>query len=89
MLATVLLHGGEPTAAVNTLQGLLADERLRSLSVVAEDGHRTVRANLLVADQLATILKERGRGVYAEYDKQARRSSNAAVLKRTRDCSRR
>lgn len=79
VLAAVLLQRGDPKGAVDTLQGLLADERLRSLTVVAEDGHRTVRANLLIADQLATILNDRGRGVYAEYDKQAR-----ALLERGR-----
>ena len=37
-----------------------------------EDGHRTVRADLLIADRLTAIVRRGGRGVYAEFDRRAR-----------------
>src|SRR5205823_8312048 len=46
-LAEAQDKGGDPREAVATLQGLLADERLRPLTVPA-DGRRTVRADLLI-----------------------------------------
>jgi len=70
-LADVQLSRGEPRTAVATLQALLADERLRALNVDAADGHRSVRADLLIADRLATLLRERGRDLYAEFDRAA------------------
>jgi outer membrane protein assembly factor BamB len=70
-LAEVELSGGDAKGAVATLQALLADERLRPLTVDAADGHRTVRADLLIADRLATILRDQGRELYAEFDRAA------------------
>ena len=72
LLAEVQLDRGDPRAAVVTLQALLLEDRLRSLSVDAEDGHRTVRANLLIADRLATIVRAHGRALYADFDREAR-----------------
>jgi hypothetical protein len=69
--AEVLLDRGAPREAVATLQSLLGDDRLRPLSVAAEDGHRTTRADLLIRDRLATILRDHGRSPYAEFDKAA------------------
>ncbi|CAN5761952.1 PQQ-binding-like beta-propeller repeat protein [soil metagenome] len=56
-----------PADAVATLQKLLADDRLRPLSVAA-DANRTVRAELLIADRIGDLLDRRGRELYAEYD---------------------
>ena len=38
----------------------------------SEDGHRAVRADLLIADRLAAIVKQRGRPIYETYDRRAR-----------------
>ena len=70
-LSEVQFARGEPGAAVATLQALLADERLRALTVDAADGHRSVRADLLIADRLSALLRDEGRGLYAEFDKAA------------------
>ncbi len=51
-LAEVQLLSGDPRGAVRTWQALLGDERLRALTVDATDGHRTVRADLLIVDRL-------------------------------------
>ncbi|HEV3168417.1 MAG TPA: PQQ-binding-like beta-propeller repeat protein, partial [Isosphaeraceae bacterium] len=71
-LADVQAERGEPQAAVATLQGLLADERLRPLDVAADE-HRTVRADLLITDRLNALLRQHGRELYAEFDRQAER----------------
>jgi len=71
-LADVQLDRGTPRDAVVTLQGLLAEEQLRPLSVAVEEGHRTIRADLLIGDRLAAILKAHGRGLYEPFDRQAR-----------------
>ena len=70
-LSEVQFDRGEPRSAVATLQALLADERLRALTVDAADGHRSVRADLLIADRLSALLLEKGRDLYAEFDKAA------------------
>ena len=70
-LAEVQLLSGDPRSAVRTWQALLGDERLRALTVDATDGHRTVRADLLIVDRLHTLLRDRGRAVYAEFDRAA------------------
>ena len=59
-LAEVQLARGEARASVAILQALLADERLRALSVDAADGHRSIRADLLIADRLAALLRDKG-----------------------------
>jgi len=72
-LAEVLLDAARPRAAVDICERLLADERLRSLAVATADGHRTVRADLLIADRLNSIVHDHGRGVYEPYDRAAAR----------------
>jgi tetratricopeptide (TPR) repeat protein len=72
VLAEVQLESGRAREAVVTLQELLFDDRLRPLNVNTEDGHRTIRADLLISDRLASILRSGGRALYAEYDRQAR-----------------
>ena len=65
-------NGVVATEAVVTLQQLLFDDRLRPLNINTEDGHRTIRADLLISDRLSAILRTGGRALYAEYDRQAR-----------------
>ena len=72
LLAEVELEWGRAQAAVVTLQQLLLDDRLRPLNINTEDGHRTIRADLLIRERLSAILKAGGRALYAEYDQQAR-----------------
>ncbi len=69
--ADVLLDAGRPKDAVNICEQILADERLRCLTVPAADGHRTVRADLFIADRLIGIVQSHGRGVYEPYDREA------------------
>jgi outer membrane protein assembly factor BamB len=57
---------------VVTLQQLLFDDRLRPLNISTEDGHRTIRADLLISDRLSALLETGGRTLYAGYDEQAR-----------------
>lgn len=70
--ANVQLQRGAAAESVGTLQELLAEDRLRGLSVSAEEGRRTIRSDLLIGDRLATILKDHGRAIYAGYDAEAR-----------------
>lgn len=70
-LAEVCRLSGDPRGAVRTWQALLGDEPLRALTVDATDGHRTIRADLLIADRLHALLRERGRDLYDEFDRAA------------------
>jgi cellulose synthase operon protein C len=70
-LSEVQFDRGEAREAVATLQALLADERMRALTVDAADGHRSIRADLLVADRLAAVLRDKGRGLYADFERAA------------------
>lgn len=70
-LAEVQLARGEAGLAVATWQDLLADERMRALTVDAADGHRSVRADLLIADRLRALIGAKGRDLYADYDRAA------------------
>jgi cellulose synthase operon protein C len=72
LLADVLLDARRPGDAVAICERLLNDERLRPLAVAATDGRRTLRADLLIADRLKTIVRDNGRAVYASYDRQAK-----------------
>jgi outer membrane protein assembly factor BamB len=72
LLADVELEWNRPHEAVVTLQQLLFDDRLRPLNINTEDGHRTIRADLLISDRLSAILRAHGRTLYADYDRQAR-----------------
>ena len=67
-LAEVQLASGDARGAVRTWQNLLGDESLRALTVDATDGHRTVRADLLIVDRLNNLLKTEGREFYADFD---------------------
>ncbi len=70
-LADVLLDASRPRDAVEICERLLTDERLRPLAVATADGHRTVRADLLIADRLNSIVHDHGREVYEPYDRAA------------------
>ncbi len=78
--ADVFLDAGRPRDAVDICQRLLTDEQLRPLAVAAADGHRTIRADLYIADRLKAIVQADGRGVYESYDREA-----ARLLERGRD----
>jgi cellulose synthase operon protein C len=71
--ADVLLDAARPREAVDICERVLNDERLRSLTVAAADGHRTIRADLFIADRLNTIVRDHGRAVYEKYDREAAR----------------
>ena len=71
-LGDVQLERSTPEIAVRTLQALLGEDRLRALDVVAEEGRRSIRADLLINDRLNAILNTHGRGLYEEFDRQAR-----------------
>ena len=70
-LAEIQIASQNPRDAIRTWQRLLADESLRALTVDAADGHRTVRADLLIVDRLNAILLEHGRDLYNEFDMEA------------------
>ncbi len=69
-LASAKSRAGDPQSAVDTLQSILLDPKLRT-QVVAHDERWTVRADLFIADELQSILKESGRGHYSAYDRRA------------------
>ena len=66
------MRAGRPPGAITILEQVLTDDRLRGLTVSTADGHRAIRADLLIADRLAEIVKERGRPVYEASDRSAR-----------------
>ncbi|WP_435016666.1 PQQ-binding-like beta-propeller repeat protein [Tundrisphaera sp. TA3] len=70
-LAGVQVDAGRAPEAIDTLQGVLADAQLRTVATEAPDGHRSIRADLLIADRLAALLRDRGRDLYAAYDREA------------------
>ncbi|MGC8642125.1 MAG: PQQ-binding-like beta-propeller repeat protein [Isosphaeraceae bacterium] len=72
LLADVQIEAGQPAAAVQILGQSLVDERLRGLTVSTEEGRRGIRADLLIADRLASIVKTRGRAIYESDDARAR-----------------
>ena len=45
-------NGAGPPRRSSTLQQLLFDDRLRPLNINTDDGHRTIRADLLIGDRL-------------------------------------
>ncbi|MCA1686320.1 MAG: PQQ-binding-like beta-propeller repeat protein, partial [Planctomycetia bacterium] len=69
--ADAQLDRGEVGLAVATLQALLSEEPLRSLPVAAEEGRRTIRADLLIGDRLASIVQKHGRPLYERFDREA------------------
>lgn len=71
LLASIHLDAGQPGRAVTELEAVLLDPRLRPLPVGADDGRRTIRADLLVGDRLAAIVREYGRESYGAYDRRA------------------
>ena len=58
LLAEVLEGASRPGDAVAICQQLLSDDRLRSLPVGAADGHRTVRADLMIGDRLKALIAQ-------------------------------
>ncbi len=85
-LADGLLERSRPVEAVDALQDLLTDDGTSTLAVPTDDGRRAVRADLYIGDRLAAIVRDRGRAVYAAYDRRARESFAEAV--RARDARR-
>jgi outer membrane protein assembly factor BamB/tetratricopeptide (TPR) repeat protein len=77
LLADIHLDASHPRDAVDVLEGILLDGRLRPLPVAADDGRRTIRADLMVADRLTAIVRRFGREPYERYDREA-----AALLAR-------
>lgn len=63
---------GKADLAIATLQALLSEGPLRSIAVTVEEDRRSIRADLLIGDRLATVLRANGREVYAPYDRKAR-----------------
>jgi outer membrane protein assembly factor BamB/tetratricopeptide (TPR) repeat protein len=72
LLAEVQLEATRPAKAVEILEHVLTDERLRGLTVSSDDHHRSIRADLLIADRLAGIVREHHRRIYEQYDRRAR-----------------
>jgi outer membrane protein assembly factor BamB len=72
LLSEAKVEAERPTEAVNLLEDLLGDGHLRELTVNSEDGHRGIRAELLIADRLTGIVKQRGRKVYEGHEQRAR-----------------
>ena len=70
-LAEIHLDASRPKEAVEVLEDVLLDARLRPLPVAAEEGRRTIRADLMVADRLSAIVRKHGRGPYERYDRRA------------------
>jgi outer membrane protein assembly factor BamB/tetratricopeptide (TPR) repeat protein len=71
LLADVRLEAGKPADAVEILEQVLTDDRLKGLTVSSEDGHRAIRADLLIADRLAGIVRQGGRELYAPFEQRA------------------
>lgn len=71
-LAEVYAEAGKTERAVEVMCRILGEERMRSLAVAADDGHRTMRADILIADRLASVLSRDGRAAYARFDRDAR-----------------
>lgn len=71
LLADIQLDASHPREAVEVLEDILVDGRLRPLHVAADDGRRSIRADLMVADRLAVIVKRHGRAAYEPYDRKA------------------
>jgi outer membrane protein assembly factor BamB len=71
MLAEVFEESAKIKEAIEIFERILADHRLRTLAVAAADGQRTTRVDLLIGDRLAAIVRERGRDVYAPFDREA------------------
>ncbi len=70
---------GRSAQAVATLQGLLDDDSVRTLTVPIDD-RQTVRADIRITDLLNTIVKQSGRAAYAAYDARARELLRQAEL---------
>lgn len=60
----------KPSDAVAAYQAVLAEPGLRSERIAVSDTLR-LRCDLLVAERIADLIKEHGRGVYAAFDEQA------------------
>lgn len=71
LLSETRMEQGRAVEAVGVLERLLADEGIERLSVASDDGRRSVRADLFLADRLVEIVRQRGREVYKEPDRRA------------------
>jgi cellulose synthase operon protein C len=72
-LADAQAEQGDARGAVDTLQALLSDGKVRPLAVDIDPRRtRTVRADLLIADRLGALLEAKGRDLYAGYERKAR-----------------
>ncbi len=72
LLAELQMQADRPATAIAILEQALTDDRLRGLTVSTEDGHRAIRAELLIADRLWEIVKQQGRSIYDASDRNAR-----------------
>ncbi len=72
LLADILLDASRPRDAVDAFEQILMDEQLRGLPVSAADGHRTIRADLMITDRLGAIVRRHGREAYDVFDRQAK-----------------
>ena len=71
-LAEAQLEQDRPEEAIQNFQEILADERMRGLTLAAEDGHRAMRADLWITDRLASVIRSRGRAIYESFEAKAR-----------------
>ena len=68
---------GDPTGCIASAGGRRGargnppGSQLRPLPVAADDGRRTIRADLMVADRLAAIVQRYGREPYERFDRRA------------------
>ncbi len=86
LLAAILLDAGQPEQAVADLEELLPDARLRPLAVAADDGRRTIRADLMVGDRLEAIVRAHGRAATVPTIAERRRCWSAAGASAIRTC---
>ena len=89
LLADIQLDAVRLDEAVAALEQVLLDPRLRPLPVAADDGRRTIRADLMVADRLATIVGRHGRASTPHMTARQRPSWSAAGRSAIRTCWRR
>ena len=73
LLADVLLDAARPREAVDICERLLPTSGCGPWPSPPPTDHRTIRADLLIADRLNAIVRDHGRGVYEAYDREAGR----------------
>ena len=88
LLSELETEASRPAVAVEILEKLLTDERLRGLTVSTGDGHRAVRADLLIADRLTELVQpQRPQRLRASTTAEPTTCSNAADATTTPACS--